>query len=102
MARLELFPLSLSEISNQPLNIIDYLLKGTSNQALFHFTSREELAGFVLRGGYPEAQSKSPRAKQAWFNSYMEGGCTKISKHFTPPAVTIIRNYRLWLLILQG
>ena len=73
MARLELFPLSLSEISNQPLNIIDYLLKGNFQSSTFPFTSREELAGFVLRGGYPEAQSKSPRAKQAWFNSYMEG-----------------------------
>ena len=28
MARLELFPLSLSEIADQPLNIIDYLLQG--------------------------------------------------------------------------
>lgn len=77
MARLELFPLSLSEITNQPLNIIDYLLEGSfqapPQSTPVPFTSREELAGFVLRGGYPEAQSKSPRAKQAWFNSYMEG-----------------------------
>ena len=29
--------------------------------------------GLVLRGGYPEVQGKSPRAKRVWFNSYMEG-----------------------------
>jgi len=73
MARLELLPLSLGEITDQPLNIIDYLVKGNFQSNPVPFTSREELAGFVLRGGYPEVQSKSPRAKQVWFNSYMEG-----------------------------
>ena len=73
MARLELFPLSLSEIADQPLNIIDYLLQGDFQSESAPFISREELAGLVLRGGYPEVQGKSPRAKQVWFNSYMEG-----------------------------
>ena len=73
MARLELFPLSLDEITNQSLNIIDYLLKENFQSTTVPFTSREELARVVLSGDYPEAQSKSPRAKQAWFNSYMEG-----------------------------
>jgi predicted AAA+ superfamily ATPase len=73
MARLELFPLSLSEISSQSLNIIDYLLTGNFLSESVSFMSREELAGLVLLGGYPEAQSKSPRAKQAWFKSYIEG-----------------------------
>ena len=73
MARLELFPLSLSEIANQPLNTIDYLLQGDFQSESTPFISREELAGLLLRGGYPEVQGKSPRAKQVWFNSYMEG-----------------------------
>ena len=73
MARLELLPLSLSEIADQPLNIIDYLLQGDFQSESTPFISREELAGLVLRGGYPEVQDKSPRAKQVWFNSYMEG-----------------------------
>jgi predicted AAA+ superfamily ATPase len=73
MARLELFPLSLSEITGQSLNIIDFLLTGNFQSEPVLFTSREEMAGRVLLGGYPEAQSKSPRAKQAWFKSYMEG-----------------------------
>ncbi len=73
MARLVLLPLSLSEITDQPLNIIDYLLAGDFQSRPMPFISREALAGLVLRGGYPEAQSKSPRAKQVWFKSYMEG-----------------------------
>jgi predicted AAA+ superfamily ATPase len=73
MARLELFPLALGEITGQPLNIIDYLLAGEFQSKQLAFTSREQFASLILRGGYPEAQSKSPRAKQAWFRSYMEG-----------------------------
>jgi predicted AAA+ superfamily ATPase len=73
MARLELFPLSISEITDQSLNIVDYLLAGDFQSRTVPFTSREEFARLVLRGGYPEIQSKSPRAKQAWFKSYMEG-----------------------------
>lgn len=73
MARLELFPLSLSEITDHPFNIIDYMLTGDFPSWSVPFTSREEFARLVLRGGYPEIQSKSPRAKQVWYKSYMEG-----------------------------
>ena len=78
MARLELFPLSLSELSlsemaSQPLNIIDYLLAGSFQSRPVSFTSREKVANLILQGGYPEVQSKSPRAKKIWFKSYIEG-----------------------------
>jgi hypothetical protein len=73
MARLELFPLSLSELSGQPLNIIDYLLAGDFQSGSVPFTSRQQLADMILRGGYPEVQSKTQRGRQAWFKSYMEG-----------------------------
>jgi len=73
MARLELFPLSLSELSRSSFNIIDYLLAGDFQSRSISFTSREQFAGMILQGGYPEVQSKTPRAKQIWFKSYMEG-----------------------------
>lgn len=73
MARMELFPLSLSEIAHHQLNIVDYLSKGDFRSASVPFTSREDMAGLVLRGGYPEVQGKRPRARRAWFDSYMEG-----------------------------
>ena len=76
MARLELLPLSVTELAGTRRNIIDYLLAGafaTVPGGTMGPTRREDIAGLVLRGGYPEVQSKSPRGKQAWYRSYMEG-----------------------------
>lgn len=77
MARLELYPLSLSELTSEltakSLNVIDYLLVGDFQAQSLPFISREQLASAILAGGYPEIQNKSPRVKQMWFKSYMEG-----------------------------
>lgn len=35
--------------------------------------TRTDLASLILAGGYPEVQDKSPRAKQIWYKSYIEG-----------------------------
>ena len=77
MARLELLPLSVTELHTQPLNIIDYLVAGDFAPAPATATSRETLANLVLRGGYPEVQSKRRRGRQAWFRSYVEGRLLK-------------------------
>ena len=73
MARLELLPLAITEFSGQRLNLVDHLLAGEFTDITAMPTTREDLAGLVLRGGYPEVQNKSRRGKQAWFRSYMEG-----------------------------
>ena len=73
MARLELYPLAISEMKASSLNIIDYLLTGDYSSCSAPGISREELAALILSGGYPEVQGKSARAKQIWFRSYMEG-----------------------------
>ena len=73
MARVELYPLSLSEIFESPLNIIDYILTGKFSSTASLFRTREEYAGLIISGGYPEVQKKSERAKQVWFRSYMAG-----------------------------
>lgn len=73
LARLELFPLSLSELAGRSFNIIDYLLAGDFQSESVAFQSREQLAGLILRGGYPEVQGKTRRARQTWFRSYTEG-----------------------------
>ena len=77
MARLELLPLSLSEITQAPLNIIDYILAEDFQPAQAKTPTRpigrQELAAKILRGGYPELSNKSPRAKRVWFKSYTEG-----------------------------
>lgn len=73
MARLELYPLSLSEKFNTQNNIIDLLCNQNFNINLIDSISHQQLADLILLGGYPEVQDKSPRGKQIWYNSYLEG-----------------------------
>jgi uncharacterized protein len=73
MARLELFPLSISELTGQSRNLVDYLCAGEFQNKPVPHLHREQLAQWILQGGYPEVQDKSPRGRQVWFKSYMEG-----------------------------
>lgn len=73
MARLELYPLSINELTNNPINIIDYLVQGDFSYIQCNYTSREMLAEYILNGGYPEVQTKSQRSKGLWFQSYVRG-----------------------------
>ncbi|VEG92588.1 ATP-binding protein [Legionella spiritensis] len=73
MARLELYPLSLSEKFHTPSNIIDLLCNQNFNSNLIENLSHQQLADLILQGGYPEVQNKSPRGKQIWYDSYLEG-----------------------------
>ncbi len=73
MARVELLPLSIAELSDAQRNIVDHLVAGDIEDAPAAPMTRQGIANLVLRGGYPEAQSKGRRGKQAWFGSYMEG-----------------------------
>jgi predicted AAA+ superfamily ATPase len=73
IARLELYPLSIGELGNNPQNIIDYLINDSFPTQKTPFIPREILAQSILNGGYPEIQKKSARAKHLWFKSYIEG-----------------------------
>ena len=73
MARLELYPLSVSELASQPLNLIDCLIRGDFHAPAVPFLSREAIARKILQGGYPEVQGKSTRTRSTWFQSYVEG-----------------------------
>lgn len=74
MARLELLPLSIAELRDSPLNLIDHLLAGDFRPADPRPSStRKQIARRILLGGYPEVQNMSPRARTVWFRSYTEG-----------------------------
>ena len=77
MARLELLPLSVTELSGNPLNFIDHLLSGESWPTRKVATDRRAIAELLLRGGFPEIQDKSRRGRRVWFRSYMEGRLNK-------------------------
>ncbi len=81
LARIELYPLSITEIIGGNFNLIDFLLA----DSLFipdnlPILNRKQLAETIINGGYPELQSKSPRAKKIWFESYIQG---RLFKDFT-------------------
>lgn len=73
MARLELYPLSLSEKYKNKSNIINLLCQEQLHIKKFQSLSHEDLADLILAGGYPEVQDKSLKFKQIWYNSYIEG-----------------------------
>ena len=73
MARLELYPLALSEKYNLQHNIIDTLCSSHFTSKSLPFVSRDKLANLIIQGGYPEVQEKSFRAKRLWYQSYIEG-----------------------------
>ena len=73
MARLELYPLSLSEKTGSTINVIDYLVAGNFRAEQVPALKREDIAQQILLGGYPEVQDKSMKARNIWFQSYIEG-----------------------------
>lgn len=77
MARVELFPLSQAERYEHHLNVVDWLLDGTFEQTPLKALNRIELGELLITGGYPEAIAKSPRSRDIWFASYIEGRLLK-------------------------
>lgn len=74
MARIELLPLSQGEIHRDRSVLLDWLFDQTltarpDGRAL----DRAMLSDTLIRGGYPEIQLKSPRARSTWFSSYISG-----------------------------
>lgn len=77
MARVELYPLSLMERSQRQRNAVDWLVAGQFEQDAYQVLDRIRLGELLMCGGYPEAISKSPRSRDVWFTSYLEGRLLK-------------------------
>jgi len=73
MARVELYPLSRMEIEGRSLNAIDWLISGQFKPPALSALDRITLGELLLKGGYPEAITKSPRSRGVWFASYVAG-----------------------------
>jgi hypothetical protein len=74
IAKIELYPLSITEMVGGNFNLIDWLLSDSlSVPDSLPTLSREQLAQTLINGGYPELLRSSPRAKQIWFQSYIQG-----------------------------
>lgn len=77
LARVELYPLSLTEINGKSFNLIDFLANGSLEYRPLPVLERDEIARLLLMGGYPEVQDKNQRSRQIWFRSYIEGRLLK-------------------------
>ena len=78
LARLELLPLSVGEISGGGQNAIDFLMQ-EKHQHLADYPelTRNQIADAIVCGGYPEPIGKSRRFRQVWFDSYIQGRLLK-------------------------
>ena len=74
MARVELYPLSVTEKQASRFNLIDFLLaEKISLPDNLPALSREQIAQTLIDGGYPGIQDKGSRTKQIWYKSYLYG-----------------------------
>ena len=74
MARVELHPMSVTEMAKGKFNMIDFLFsKQYEKIDSLPEICREELAQALLDGGYPELQNISVKSRPTWFESYLTG-----------------------------
>ena len=74
MEILTLWPLSQTEIEGRSASFTDALFEHASPLQVFKelaSTSREDIIGRVVRGGYPEPITRSEARRTSWFDSYM-------------------------------
>ena len=78
MARLELMPLSVAEKCGHRFDLVKYLVaEDLSLGEVPVAPTRDQIAQFVLSGGYPEVQTKGPRGRDGWYRSYTGGRLIK-------------------------
>ncbi len=77
LARVELYPLSITEIKASTFNLVDFLVDTPLKYTNVSFVGRDEIAQLLINGGYPEVQEKNHRSMQIWFRSYIEGRLLK-------------------------
>jgi predicted AAA+ superfamily ATPase len=73
MEILSLWPLSSGEIANAAdFNRADWLFNGDLGNLTVPPCDRADLIAALLRGGFPEVQSRNERRRASWFDSYLE------------------------------
>ncbi|HEY3269395.1 MAG TPA: ATP-binding protein [Armatimonadota bacterium] len=72
MEILTLWPLAQAEIAGRRQSIVDTLFSSTPFPSGLSGIPRDELAGRIVSGGYPEPLSRQSEARRhAWFDSYL-------------------------------
>jgi predicted AAA+ superfamily ATPase len=72
--RLDMWPLSRTEIEGGQLNLIDELLAGRAPQVTGAPVGPDAYAPYIAEGGYPEARQRpAGRVRNRWFRDYISG-----------------------------
>jgi predicted AAA+ superfamily ATPase len=66
-----LWPFSQAEIEDVPGQIIELLLNGSSRPGPAPASTREDLIGRIVRGGFPEAVAREDDRREEWLASYL-------------------------------
>ncbi|MGH2879543.1 MAG: ATP-binding protein [Solirubrobacteraceae bacterium] len=69
---LNLWPLAQSELQGAGANFVDALFAAEPAQLSGCTVGRQAFARIVLAGGYPEALTRTGRARARWFESYID------------------------------
>lgn len=77
MNTLTLYPLTLCELARKSDNPVDRIVNSKFIPQAELTLTKEDLYSRILRGGYPEVQEKSERARINWFRSYIEARVLK-------------------------
>jgi uncharacterized protein len=69
--RIRMWPFSQGELVGRRERFIDALFDGDPPRVSTAAPSRAEIAQMVMRGGYPEVQSRTETRAQRWFSEYL-------------------------------
>ena len=88
--RLDLWPLSRSEIEGGHLNLIDELLAGRVPRVAGAPVGPDAYAPYIAQGGYPEARKRPPaRVRNRWFRDYISGAVERDVRELADLAVVL-------------
>ena len=77
MVSISLYPFSQFEISGKKDNLIDILFEDRLKEYKFKAIDYKKIVNSIVSGGYPTVFGKSQKAKELWFNSYIEARIEK-------------------------
>jgi len=75
---IELWPFSEIELAGSRSSVVDVIERSPDAIVVSRAIRRKDLAELVVRGGFPEAVSRTPGRRRAWFDAYASTSVTRV------------------------
>lgn len=75
---IELWPFSEVELAGSGSSILDVIERSPEEIVESRVVRRDELARLIVRGSFPEAVSRAPERRRAWFDAYASTSVTRV------------------------